>query len=93
MSTLMFVLVGVFIAITVATKWQLWHTYETRSQIKAICKAFECKKNDFSYFLEDDAGYFIVSVFDHEYRIKFSVNRPCQVVYCQEVQRTPFYSE
>ncbi|WP_349722230.1 hypothetical protein [Enterococcus avium] len=39
------------------------------------------------YFLENDSGDCIVSLHDEEYRIKFSMSRPTQVVFCQPVER------
>lgn len=54
---------------------------------KAICKKFQCKANEFSYFLEDSFDYYIISVHDEEFRIKFSDKKPYQIVFCQLVER------
>lgn len=58
---------------------------ENRMQVKAIQKHFSCAKNDFTYFFENNDDFYIVSLKDKEYRIKFSLNKPCKVVYEREV--------
>lgn len=87
MSTLFIFAFGIFLGLAVQPKINTLFALEYRSQVKAICQKFNCEKNEFTYYVEDNDGYYIVSLKDHEYRIKFSLNKPCQIVYCQEVER------
>lgn len=59
--------------------------YENYCQMKAIQEKFDCQKNDFTYFFEDNDDFYIVTVNNQEYRIKFSKKKPCKVIYCQAV--------
>lgn len=87
MSTLFIFTFGIFLGLAVQPKVNTLFALEYRSQVKAICQKFNCEKNEFTYYVEDNDGYYIVSLKDHEYRIKFSLNKPCQIVYSQEVER------
>lgn len=87
MNTILLFAFGVLLGLTLKPKLDALFYVEIRMQVKAICQEFGCKKNDFTYYLEDDAGYYIVSVGNREYRIMFSMNKPCQIVYRQEVFR------
>lgn len=86
MSTILLFAFGVLLGLTLKPKLDTFFYIEIRSQVKAICQKFKCSKNDFTYYLEDEDGYYIVSLRNQEYRIKFSMNKPCQIVYCQEVE-------
>ncbi|EOW1884955.1 hypothetical protein ACNZ61_002129 [Enterococcus hirae] len=82
----------VFYAIFMLIGWYIgsfisYSSLEDYWKKKAICKKFQCKANEFSYYLEDSFGYYIVSICDEEYRVKFSSALDCQVVYCQAVDR------
>lgn len=87
MSTLFIFMFGIFLGLALQPKVNTLFALEYRSQVKSICEKFKCGKNEFTYYVEDNDGYYIVSLNDHEYRIKFSLNKPCQIVYCQEVER------
>ncbi|EJB2753150.1 PH domain-containing protein [Enterococcus faecalis] len=54
-------------------------------QRQAIQKYFQVKGNEFTYFAEDEDSY-IVSLNNKEYRVKFSLNNPVQVVYAVELE-------
>ncbi|EPI01471.1 hypothetical protein D920_00507 [Enterococcus faecalis 13-SD-W-01] len=86
MSELLIFLMGIFLGGALLPKIDAFFALETRRQIKAICKKFKCEKNEFTYYVEDNDGYYIVSLNDREFRIKFSMNKPYQIVYCQEVE-------
>lgn len=86
MSTIIIFVFGIFFGMGLQPKVNTFFGLESRSQVKAICQKFSCEKNEFTYYAEDNDGYYIVSLKNHEYRIKFSMNKPCQVVYCQEVE-------
>lgn len=86
MSTLLIFVLGVLVGASSVSKIDSFFAVESRRQIKAICNKFNCNKNEFTYYIEDNDGYYIVSLDDREFRIKFSMNRPCQIVYCQEVE-------
>lgn len=53
---------------------------------KAIQKYFNCASNDFTYFYEGVDDYYIVSIKSQEYRVKFSLSRPTQIVYSVEME-------
>ncbi|EOS7785743.1 hypothetical protein FAD87_RS09425 [Enterococcus hirae] len=81
----------VFVAIFMFVGWYIglfipYSSFGDYWKKKAICKKFRCKENEFSYYLEDSFGYYIVSIRDEEYRVKFSSALACQVVYCQAVE-------
>lgn len=63
--------------------------FQERSQERAIRKKFNCKKNDFTYFYSENDDFFIATVHGKEYHIKFSKNRPTQVIYSQELETIP----
>lgn len=86
MSTIIIFIFGVFLGAVIYPKLDAFFAVDTRRQIKAICQKFNCEKNEFTYYIEDDDGYYIVSLNDREFRIKFSLNKPYQIVYCQEVE-------
>ncbi|EAE0901564.1 hypothetical protein Y136_03240 [Listeria monocytogenes] len=79
-------LLGVFLGGSFFPKIDAFFAFAVRRQIKAICQKFECQKNEFTYYMEDNDGYYIVSLSDREFRVKFSISNPCQIVYCQEVE-------
>lgn len=59
----------------------------TRKQINQICEKFQCHKNEFAVRRFED-GY-LVSVKNHEYKIKFSTGKISQIVYAKEMVRVP----
>lgn len=58
-------------------------------QRQAIQKHFQVKGNEYTYYAEDEDSY-IVSLYNQEYRVKFSLNNPIQVVYAVEVVEEVF---
>lgn len=64
---------------------KLFKVYENRQE-KAICKEFDCNKNDFTYFWSGEDDFYIVTVHGKEYHVKFSQNNPMKVVYRQELE-------
>lgn len=87
MSILLFFAFGVLLGFAGYPRMVSFFALEYRAQVKAICQKFNCRKNEFTYYVEDNDGYYIVSLQDREFRVKFSLNRPCQIVYVQEVER------
>lgn len=87
MSPLFSLLLGVMIGFYLGFRYEGGSFFMQQAQQRAICKKFGCKSNAFTYFLENDSGDYIVSLNDEEYRIKFSMSRPTQVVFCQPVER------
>ncbi|MFD1901337.1 hypothetical protein [Enterococcus termitis] len=57
----------------------------TRKQIKEICLAFKCQKNEFVARKFEDG--FLVSIRSKEYRVKFSEGFSPKIVYAKEVKR------
>ena len=55
-------------------------------QRRAIQAYFNLKSNDYTYFYEGVEDSYILSVENHEYRIKFSLNNPIKVVYAVELE-------
>lgn len=90
MSTILLFTSGVLLGLSLKPRLDAFFYVEIRAQVKAICNKFGCKKNEFTYYLEDEDGYYIVSLKNQEYRIKFSMNNPCQIVYSQEVERASY---
>ena len=56
-------------------------TIQSMRERKAIKNFFNCASNDFTYFYEDVDDFYIVSLKSEEYRVKFSLSRPTQIVY------------
>lgn len=52
---------------------------------KAIQRQFDVKGNEYNYIPEGVEDYYILSVNDQEYRIKFSTNKPTTVVFSEEL--------
>ncbi|OTN83972.1 hypothetical protein A5819_003522 [Enterococcus sp. 7E2_DIV0204] len=63
--------------------------FQERGQERAICKKFDCKKNEFTYFYSENDDFFIATVNGKEYHIKFSQKKPTQVIYSEELFTTP----
>lgn len=57
-------------------------------QNKAIQKHFDVGSNAYTYLPEGVDDYYILSLNDQEYRIKFSMNKPTTVVFVEELQPT-----
>lgn len=53
---------------------------------RAIEKHFSCKRNEFTYFPEDNDDFYILTLKDKEHRIKFSKNRPFLIIYNEIVE-------
>ncbi|NSP27111.1 hypothetical protein HRE78_10665 [Enterococcus faecalis] len=64
----------------------IYSSVNDRFRQKAICKKFNCNRKDFSYFVEDEDGYYIVVFENKEFRVKFSMNQT-NIVYCKELER------
>ena len=84
MSTVIGILVGIVIGYCWSNTVSGFLKLEQKRQIKAIMERFDCDRNSFTYFYESD-DFYLVSYTDKEYRIKFSLNTPLKIVYCQEV--------
>lgn len=61
-------------------------TIQSMRERKAIQKYFKCASNDFTYFYAGVDDYYIVSIKSQEYRVKFSLSRPTQIVYSVELE-------
>ncbi|MFS7238687.1 hypothetical protein [Carnobacterium divergens] len=92
MTTIVYVvifLVGLIAGLTAGVpltpRIQELMNYESHCQMKAIQEEFNCQKNEFTYFFEDNDDFYIVTVNNQEYRIKFSKKKPCKVIYSQQV--------
>ncbi|MBO1102863.1 hypothetical protein [Enterococcus hirae] len=53
----------------------VYSSVNDRFRQKAMCKKFKCNRKDFSYFVEDEDGYYIVVFENKEFRVKFSMNQ------------------
>ncbi|OTO05104.1 hypothetical protein [Enterococcus sp. 5B3_DIV0040] len=87
MSPLFCLLLGIMIGFYLGFRYGGTSLFAQKDQVRAICKKFSCKSNEFTYFLENDSGDYIVSLHNEEYRVKFSLSRPTQIVFCQSVER------
>ncbi|AOA04216.1 MULTISPECIES: hypothetical protein [Lactobacillales] len=61
-------------------------TIQSMRERKAIKNFFNCASNDFTYFYEDVDDFYIVSLKSEEYRVKFSLSRPTQIVYSVKLE-------
>ncbi|MGM0208464.1 hypothetical protein IGI96_002984 [Enterococcus sp. DIV0421] len=52
---------------------------------QAIEKKYGCKRNEFTYFFEGKDDFYILTLGNQEKRIKFSKNRPFQIIYDEAV--------
>ncbi|NBA19250.1 hypothetical protein GVK83_12310 [Enterococcus hirae] len=60
--------------------------FKELQQRRAIQAYFNLKSNDYTYFYEGVEDSYILSVENQEYRIKFSMNNPIEVVYAVELE-------
>lgn len=60
-----------------------------KQQDRAIQKHYDLKPNEYTYFYEGEDDFYILTFKEQERRIKFSKNRPYNVIYDAIVDITP----
>jgi hypothetical protein len=78
--------VGVLIGFMAHDSIESIFKMKEKRQEKALCEHFNCNKNDFSYFWSQYDDFFVATVKNKEYHVKFSQNQPIKVIFAQELE-------